>query len=87
MQAAGDTFGEQVVPDTAGTVGAVTANMAGFDPGADHLAIASMLRRRSGEPGMKPASRDTERPAHPCHRSYPSVLRDEGEPHFESSAK
>lgn len=41
----------------------------------------------SGEPGMEPASRDTERPAHPRHRPDPSVLRDEGKPHIESLAK
>lgn len=87
MQAAGDTFDKQVVLDTAGTVGAVTANMAGSDLGADHLVIASTLRRRLDEPGMKAASRDTERSAHPCHRPDPSVLRDEGEPHIESFAK
>ena len=47
MQAAGDAFGEQVMPDTAGTVGAIAANMAGPDPGADHFVVAGTLRRGS----------------------------------------
>ena len=47
MQAAGDAFGEQVVPDTAGTVGAVAANMAGPDPGTDQFIVSGTLRWRN----------------------------------------
>lgn len=87
VQAARDALCQQVVPDTAGIVGAIATNMAGPDPGADHLIVTGTLRRRPGKPGMESTSRDTERPAHPCHRPDPSVLRDEGEPHIESFAK
>lgn len=44
MQAAGDAFGEQVMPDTAGTIGAVAANMAGPDPCTDHFIVPATLR-------------------------------------------
>lgn len=87
MQAAGDTFDEQVVPKTAGTVDGVNANVAGLELGADRLVIASLLRWRLGERGMNSASPDSERPAHLCRRPYLSLLRAEGGPHFESFAK
>jgi len=47
MQAIGAAFGKQVMPETAGTVGAIAASMARPDPGADHLVVAGARRRGS----------------------------------------
>lgn len=87
MQTAGYAFGQEVVPDPASAIGAVAADVAGPDPGADLVIIPRALRWRTGEPGMEAAPRDTERLAHPRRRPDPSMLRDKGEPHIESLAK
>src|SRR3546814_13456808 len=81
------TLFRSIVPDTARTIGAIASYMAGTDLRTDHLVVAGTLRRRTDQPGMEAASRDTERPAHPRHRPDTSVLRDELEPHIESLAK
>jgi len=68
-------------------IGSVAGQEAGAHPGSKRLIVPAPLARRPGQPGAEARPRDTERPAHPCRRPDPPVLRDEGEPHSWSFAK
>lgn len=47
VQATGHPIGQQIVPDTARIIRAITSYMAGTDLRTDHLVVAGTLRRRA----------------------------------------
>ena len=87
MQTGVEPFGQYVVPDPPGAIGAIASGKAGPDPGDEHLVILSPSTRRAVKPGMEARARHTERLADPRDRPDPSVLRNKREPHIESLAK
>src|SRR5690606_41067366 len=58
MQTGVEPFGQYVVPDPPGAIGAIASGKAGPDPGDEHLVILSPSTRRAVKPGMEP-ERDT----------------------------
>ena len=80
-------FGQNIMPDPTGAIGAVRAGKARTDPSQQDVIVQSPLAGRAVEPGMKTRPRDTERPAYPRYRPDHSVLRNEPELHIESLAK
>jgi hypothetical protein len=61
MQTARHAFCQQVAPDTPGTVGPAAGKEAGADLHAEPFITPAALTARSCQPGIEPASRDTER--------------------------
>ena len=87
MQTARQPFRKQVFPHPSGAVGPVARNEAGADLCAKLFIASATLTAWSCQPGIKPASRDTERLAQPTRRPDPPVLRNETELHVDSFAK
>ncbi len=87
MQAAWNAFLEEIVPDTPGSVGPITADEARPNLGAELFIAAVASAAWSPQPSVKSAARDTERPAHPIHGPDPPVLRNECKLHVDSFAK
>lgn len=53
MQTTGKAFSKKIVPDTPGTIGAVTIFEAAFDLVQENLVIPGMVARRTIEPGTE----------------------------------
>jgi hypothetical protein len=87
MQTAHSALGQHVTPDPPRTIRAITRREAGPHTRPQCLIAACPRTRRPGQPGMKPAARDTERLAKPPHRPNPSMLCNEAELHIDSLAK
>src|SRR5471032_509302 len=87
MQSTRDIFGEQVMPDTPGSIGAVTRKKASPNLRPKLFIASAPPAARTRQPCIEAAPRDTERPAQPFRRPYSPVLRDEGELHADSFAK
>ena len=87
MQAAGYALRQQIAPDPPGSIGSVAADEARPDLGTELFIAAAAPTAWPPQPGIEPAARDTERPAHPIRRPDPPVLRDERELHVDSFAK
>jgi hypothetical protein len=82
-----EPFRQHVFPHPPGAVGAIARNEAGADLCARLFIAAAALTAWSCQPGIEPASRDTERLAQPTRRPDPPVLRNETELHVDSFAK
>ena len=87
MQAAGQPFGQDVVPDAAARRRSGRFPGSSCDLRRQPLVHERMGAERPGQPGMEARSRHIERLAKPAHRPDVAVLRDEGEPHRASLAK
>src|SRR5690606_31570424 len=87
MQAAGQALGQYVVPDAAGTIGAVAALETPVDRRHQRLVVPGAGAGAAVEPGMEARAGDIQSVAQPCHRPDVPVLRDKGEPHITSLAK
>src|SRR6266700_7454857 len=86
MQTARHAFCQQVAPHAPGAVGPLAGKEAGADLHPKLFVTPAALTARSCQPGIEPASRDTEGLAQPTRRPDPPVLRNETELHVDSFA-
>jgi hypothetical protein len=63
MQPAGQTLGQNVVPDTSGAIGSIAALEAAVDPGNEHLVVPGPGAGAAVEPGVEARAGDIQRTA------------------------
>jgi hypothetical protein len=87
VKAAGEALGQQIVPNPARSIGAVTASEALGDLFQQPFIVELMGAGRPAQPSMEPGARHLQHLAKPSDRPDVAVLRDEGELHVDSLAK
>ena len=87
VQAAPAAGGQNIVPHSPRTVGAVACQKTGPDVRQQCRVAARVIARGPSEPSMEAAARDTERLTSPGYRPYPSMFCDEAELHIDCFAK
>jgi hypothetical protein len=78
---------QNIPPDPAGAIGAITVEETLADLLTDRLVTQAATAARACQLCIEPTAGDTERPAHHPYWPGPSVLRHEAELHVDSLAK